>query len=152
MKNITQKVFQIVFTLFFSTSLTYGQTTINEIEDKFFSIYAKNPSKALDYAFSTNKYFEEKKLDIDTVKINLNEIITKLGNYSGYELINEKQVSTCYILKSFIVKYEKKPFRFTFLFYKPKENWKINNFKFDEYIEDEMEEALKIYRSFGFKN
>jgi len=49
-------------------------------------------------------------------------------------------------------KYDKKPYRLTFLFYKPKENWKINNFRFDEFIEDEMEEALKIYRSSGLKN
>jgi len=152
MKNITQKVFQIALAFLISISTTHGQTTINEITDKFFSIYAKDPFKALDYAFSTNNSFEQKKLDIDTLKITLKELISNSGNFQGYEFISEKKVGTCYLLSSFMSKYDKKPYRFTFLFYKPKENWKINNFRFDEFIEDEMEEALKIYRSSGLKN
>jgi len=47
MKNITQKVFQIALTFLISISTTHGQTTINEITDKFFLFMQKTLLKLL---------------------------------------------------------------------------------------------------------
>ena len=49
------------------------------------------------------------------------------------------------ILKSYLVKYDRQPIRFTFQFYKPNKEWRIHSFKYDGNIDDEIEEAAKLY-------
>ena len=89
---------------------------------------------------------KDKKSDIETVKIKLADFISGLGDYFGYEPITEKSAGESYVLKSFLVKYERQPIRFTFLLYKPNDNWQIQNFTYDTNIQGELEEAAKAYR------
>jgi len=89
---------------------------------------------------------KDKKSDIETVKIKLADFISGLGEYYGYEANTEKAAGESYVLKSFLIKYEKQPIRFTFLLYKPNESWQIQSFTYDTNIEDELGEAAKAYR------
>jgi len=68
-----------------------------------------------------------------------------VGKYYGYELIVEKKLGESYILLSYLVKFDRQPIRYTFQFYKPKDKWSIYSFQFDGSIDDEIEEAAKIY-------
>lgn len=141
-----------LLTLFFLISLTAcvqftsGQTSSEKITETFFNTYKESPTKAYENLFFNNKWMKDKKSDIETVKIKFGDLVDGLGNYYGYEAITEKKVGESYILKTFLVKYERQPLRFAFILYKPKDTWQIQNFTYDTGIEDELEEAAKVYR------
>lgn len=125
----------------------FGQTeTTEKITETFFNTYKQSPTKAYSDLFADNKWMKDKKSDIETVKIKMNDFLSGLGEYYGYELITEKNAGESYILKSYLVKYERQPIRFTFLLYRPNKIWQIQNFTYDTNIEGELEEAAKTYR------
>lgn len=87
-----------------------------------------------------------KKSVLETSKIKLNDLIEQLGAYQGYEFITEKRAGQSYILKSFLVKYDRQPIRFTFVLYKPKDVWNLQNFTFEADFDTELTEAAGIDR------
>jgi hypothetical protein len=123
-----------------------GQTTANEITDKFFSIYSKDPLKAVDYAFSTNKWFDKQQDAVVGVKNKINNLTELVGDYYGYELLAEKSAGPNVKIITFIARYDREPLRFIFLMYKAKDSWRVNNFSFDEDLGDELTESAKAYR------
>ncbi len=134
----------LLFTIF-STPI-FGQTTEKEITDKFFSIYQKDPIKAVEYAFSTNKWFDRNQDGVANLKSNLKNLIDLCGDYYGYELLSQKTAGQSITTITFIVKYDREPIRFTFNFYKANDTWRVNNFSYDEDIDNDLEEATKAYR------
>ena len=66
------------------------------------------------------------------------------GDYNGYELITEKGVGSNLKLLSYIVKYDKQPVRFIFIYYKPKDVWKIYTFQFNTNLDDELTSAAGV--------
>src|SRR6476661_2613490 len=127
------------------SNFAYSQST-EQITEAFFKAYKENPTKAYGKLFDNNKWMKDKKSDIETVKIKLADFISGLGEYYGYEAITEKSAGESYLLKSFLIKYERQPVRFTFLLYKPSDSWQIQNFTYDTNISEEIEEAAKAYR------
>ncbi len=87
---------------------------------------------------------KEKNYDVENVKSQLLNFTGLVGDYYGYEKITEKSLGESLKLVSYIIKYDRQPIRFTFLFYKPKDVWKIQNFKFDDNLDAEIEESAKI--------
>lgn len=83
---------------------------------QFFKTYKTDPLQAYDNLFAESKYVSES--DIATVKIKLKAFLKDLGDYLGYEPITEKRAGKSYVLKSFLVKYDRQPVRMTFIIYK----------------------------------
>src|ERR1700730_18206951 len=102
----------IMFSLLSIVSLS--QTTNEDITSIFFREFKENPVNAYLHVFASNKWMSEKKSILETNKIKLKDLLDQLGEYYGYELITEKRAGESYILKSFLVKYERQPVRFTF--------------------------------------
>lgn len=125
---------------------TTAQTTPTEITDKFFSIYSKDPIKAVEYAFATNKWFDKKQDAIVGVKNKIKNLTELVGDYYGYELLTVKTAGPSVKIMTFVVKYDREPLRFIFLMYKAKDTWRVNNFSFDEELGDELTESAKAYR------
>lgn len=50
-----------------------------------------------------------------------------LGKYCGYELIGQNEVTASYVISDYFIKYLNAPRRIQFTFYKPADNWQINN-------------------------
>ncbi len=138
------RLYYFVATVLLS-NFVYGQSN-EKITEAFFKTYKESPTRAYGNLFENNKWMKDKKSDIETVKIKLADFVSGLGEYYGYEAITEKSVGESYILKSFLIKYERQPLRFTFLLYKPSDSWQIQNFAYDTNINDEIEEAAKAYR------
>lgn len=145
MRTKPNRLFVILF--LFSTLSSFAQKETTEtITENFFQTYKKDPTRAYADLFVDNKWMKDKKSDIETVKIRMNDFLSGLGEYYGYELITEKSAGESYVLKSYLIKYERQPIRFTFLLYRPNDKWQIQNFTYDTNIEDELEEAAKAYR------
>lgn len=141
------QILTLVMLLIASNMVLKAQTTTEEITDEFFRKYEKSPMKAVDYAFETNQWMVERNKDgIDNVKTQLTSSLGLVGDYYGYEKITEKSVGDSFKLVSYMVKYDRQPVRFTFVFYKPKDKWQIQNFQYDDNLDDELEEAGKVYR------
>jgi hypothetical protein len=141
------KLLTLVIVACFSTNVAVAQSNTDEIIIEFFKIYEKSPTNAVDYIFGTNKWALERNKDaIENVKTQLNSSLKLVGDYYGKEKITEKSVGESLKLISYMLKFDRQPIRFTFTFYKPKDKWQILNFKFDDNLDDELEESGKVYR------
>ena len=140
MKNIIGVL--LLITLGYTSSLP-AQATEREITEEFFRLYAIDPLKALDYAFSTNKWMERNKDAVESLKNQYYNLLPLIGNYNGYELISEKSMGENLKLASFMAKYDRQPIRWTFILYKPKDTWQVQNLKFDDKLGSDLEESSK---------
>jgi hypothetical protein len=126
---------------------SFGQDNPQIIIDKFFNLYTtKNSSEAIDYIFSTNKWMGDSKDEIEGVKFKLNSTLKLIGDYSGHDLITKKTIGEHLALYTFLVRYDRQPLRFSMLFYKPKSSWQLQNFSYDDNIDEELKEAAKAFR------
>lgn len=140
------KFLTILILAILTTNILKAQSTTEEITMEFFKTYEKLPQKAVDYVFGTNKWMIDRNKDgIENVKSQLTNFLGLVGDYYGYEKITEKSVGQSFKLVSYMIKYDRQPIRFTFVFYKPKDKWQVQNFKFDDSLDDELEESGKVH-------
>jgi len=114
---------------------------IIKITDQFFAIYATNPDSAIVFCFKSNKWIPPDSLT--GIKLMLKSLINQLGIYCSYELITTKKITNSYVLIRFLVKYERQPIRFSFIFYKANKAWQLQHFKYDLDFDTELEDAGK---------
>ncbi|WP_194976425.1 hypothetical protein [Aquiflexum lacus] len=128
-----------------SNSKSLETQTPEIINERFFELYSsKGSSEALEFIFSTNKWIDENQTS--EVKNKLNDLTKQLGQYQGNDLIFKRSIGENYILFSFIVKYDRQPIRYLFIYYKPKDKWQLQNFQYDVNLETELIEAANAYR------
>jgi hypothetical protein len=112
--------------------------------DGFFKRYKASPDSAIDYIFNTNKLFAKNSSQITVLKMKVDSLQLSLGKYTGKELISERSASPSLVIYSYLVKHENQPIRFTFIFYKALNDWALYRFNFDDSMDQEMFEAVKI--------
>lgn len=123
-----------------------NQSTPNQLINNFFDTFPKNSDKAIDDLYATNPWSVTIKDGIERIKNELNSYtVDSMGEYYGYELITRKEASKSFVLFSYIIKYDRQPVRFSFLFYKPDTIWGLYSFKIDGELSMEIEEASKLY-------
>jgi hypothetical protein len=120
------------------------QQNPTDISKKFFELYAAKPLDAIDYLFSDVKKNKQVSDDITAIKKNLKMTIDQDGVNNGYELITEKSVGANLKLQSYMVKYDKQPVRFIFIYYRPKDVWKIYTFQFNTNMDEELTSAAAV--------
>lgn len=125
------------------TSNLYAQPSEKDITNEFFKLYSIDPMKAFDYAFATNIWMERNQDAVDNLKNQYGNLLALIGQYHGYELITEKSIGERLKLLSFMVKYERQPIRLTFILYKPHKTWQVQNLKYDDKLDEELEEAAR---------
>lgn len=124
-----------------------AQNDPQKIIDEFFKLYVeKGANSAVDYIFTTNRWINESKDQIENVKFKLSSSVKQFGDYYGYSLITKKTLGTQLYLYTFLVRYDRQPIRFTMLFYKPNDQWRLQNFSFDDSIDEELKEAARAYK------
>ena len=121
----------------------HAQSGDERITEEFFRQYALDPMKAFDYAFSTNKWMERNQDAVENLKNQYGKLLPLIGTYYGYDLITEKSKGDHLKVASFILRYDRQPIRLTFIFYKPKDRWQVQNLKYDDKLPEELEEASK---------
>ncbi|MFC4634245.1 hypothetical protein ACFO3O_10025 [Dokdonia ponticola] len=133
----------LVFSLTLLTTITYGQNTTDGITAEFFKKYEQDTDAAFDYIFGTNKWMVENKDGIENVKFKIREYKNLMGKYIGFERLTDKPLGESLKVSVYLIKYERQPLRFIFKYYKSKDKWMLYNFKFDESIDDDLEEIMK---------
>lgn len=137
----------LLLTLVLCSFSSFAQSDPQKLIDEFFSRYkSKSPADAVDYIFSTNKWMTEAKDQIENIKFKLNGTIKVVGNYYGQNLITKKTVGEHLALYTFLVRYDRQPLRFNFVFYKANDQWTLYNFSYDDSIDEELKESAKAYR------
>jgi len=136
------KIFSTSFIVFlvFSSSVI-AQSNSDDITKKFFEIFEDEPLQAIDYAFSTNTWMERNVDGVENLKSQFKNLMPLIGDYYGFELITEKHITDRLVLKSFLLRYDRQPMRFTFILYKPKDKWQFQNFNYDDNLDDELKES-----------
>ena len=143
----TKRLLFSLLVILFIYRTSNAQNSPENVATKFFEFYKNEGSdKALDYIFSTNKYSGESQDAINNLKENLRKTVSFDGTFCGYELLSRKSAGQNFVLLTFLVKHDRDPLTFRFVFYKPIDKWQVQNFKFDNKIDDELEEASKGYR------
>jgi len=61
----------------------------------------------------------------------VDNLLRRFGSSSGYELIREETLGTSLIRYQFLVRHQKAPLRWMFVFYKAEKGWVLTDFKFD---------------------
>ncbi|MEZ9233865.1 hypothetical protein AB4259_22705 [Vibrio amylolyticus] len=112
--------------------------------DKFFELYESGkPIDAVDSIYSSNKWTAHKTDDLHTVKTQLQNLTSLVGEYHGKVKIGEYHVAERLYHISYLALYDRQPVRLEFVFYKPKNNWVLNGFSFDDEIDDELQEFAR---------
>jgi len=111
--------------------------------ETFFKKYKASSDSAIDYLFGTNKLFTNQ-AQINVLKLKLDSLGTSIGKYEGKELISQRSAGTSLVIYSYLVKHENQPVRFIFMFYKPKDQWELYRFNYDDAMDTELIEAAKI--------
>jgi hypothetical protein len=92
--------------------------------------------------FKTNPLIDSNSLVKLIAKIDTTRSV--IGAYTGKDLIVQRKASNSLVLYSYLVKHQNQPLRFTFMFYKPKNEWAIYRLYFDDSISSELEQSAKI--------
>jgi len=118
--------------------------SVPAIIEAFFKKYKdQGIAPSIDFLFSTNKLFTDT-AQISVLKQKLTGLEKSVGHYLGKDLIVQKNAGRALYFYSYLVKFENQPIRFTFMFYKPKNEWVLYHFKFDADLDTELEQAGKI--------
>jgi hypothetical protein len=141
MKNLI-----VLFLITFLTHNLYAQASPDEMVEKFFETYKKEgPSSAVNYIYGKNKWINLSSDDVIGLKNQIKSLTEDyVGKYYGHELLVEKKITDRFILKSYLVRYGRQPFRFIFQFYKPNDEWVFQGFSFDINLIEEVKEAAKL--------
>ncbi|WP_435416611.1 hypothetical protein [Polaribacter aestuariivivens] len=141
-----KKITLLLLIIISVTSITElsAQSSEKEITTEFFRVFETEPMKAMDFAFSTNKWMERNIDGVESLKTKFKDILPLIGDYYGYEMITEKSAGNNLKLISYMLKYDRQPVRFTFVLYKPNNKWQVQNLNWDLDIDDELEESAKL--------
>jgi hypothetical protein len=115
------------------------------IEDFFAKIQSGEYKTAVDYLLGKNDNIDLR----DSFTIRLREKFNNLnetsGSYISSRLMRKKLLEDDLGVYSYLVKYDKKFYRFVFVFYNNSKTVKIYRFSFDDTIDIELEEGIKLY-------
>lgn len=135
--------FLLTLILIGAFNLVNAQTP-QEMMDSFFKTYQEDkPVEALSELYSHTPWLERIQDDVEKLKTQFRDLKMLVGEYNGHELLYKKNVKECFVLATYLVKYDRQPIRINFQFYKPKDEWILYSFSYDDSFDDDLEKAIK---------
>ncbi|MDX1684234.1 MAG: hypothetical protein R3275_03300 [Saprospiraceae bacterium] len=122
-----------------------GQGSPESLINQFFTDY-KNvpPDQALHNLYASMPSPERIEKEVNELKRKFSNLKSLVGDYHGHDLIAKKELAGCFSIHSYLVRFELQPVRFIFEFYKPNKSWGLYGFSYDDNIDDELEEVVKV--------
>lgn len=140
-----KKIF-LLFIFIVSYTISYAQNPQEYVESFFLNMERGGANLALDSLFKTNELITKGSIEkIDNIKNQLQNVSEVVGGYYGAESLFYDKIGQSVEIHSYLVRYEAQPLRFTFIFYKCIDKWRIYNFQFDSNLIDKLYEKSKIY-------
>jgi hypothetical protein len=128
-----------------SVKSNIDKSAIPLIDSFFKNIETKDPTNALGALLASNPNIDLK----DSASLNLKNSFVLIneasGPYRGYRLLKKRFMDDDIGIYSYLAKYDKKFYRFVFMFYNNGKSVKLYKFLFDDNIDLELEESLKFY-------
>jgi hypothetical protein len=121
------------------------QESMPTIDRFFLKLQTNDFATALNDLIASNPYILPGDSDVIDVRKRFSGIAEYSGAYRGRSFISKKIVNDDLAAFSYLVKYDKKFYRFIFVFYNNGTNTKIFKFSFDDSAELELEESMKLY-------
>lgn len=121
----------------------------------FFELYrSRGPVTAVDYIFANNPYIFEKQESIQSLKTKISNLEKMLGKERGSFMVQNQDFEGTIRVITYIVKFDRQPLRFSFVFYKPADRWLTYQFNFDDAIDDSILKEAKTlnFREVNSKN
>lgn len=122
-----------------------AQQTPDQIIEQFFDDYQTNePGAVIDSLYTHMPAAEDISEDIARLKSQFTGLKDVVGKYRGYDLITEKSIADKFNVYSYLVRYDRQPVRFVFVFYKPADQWGLFSFSYDYDLLMELEQAVRL--------
>ncbi len=136
------KTIVLILAMFSCVLTSQSQITFDSMLFQFFTHYGEGKTdEAVDYIFSTNIHLEGATQQISSIKEKLQTITSLIGPYYGYEKVIQREAGNSFVSVCCMVRHERQPLFFTFVFYKPDLAWQIQTLRFDDKLEeDELKE------------
>ncbi|MCG2618194.1 hypothetical protein LZZ85_28090 [Terrimonas sp. NA20] len=128
-----------------STKNNIDKTALPLIETFFKGIQAKRPSVALDELLKNNPHISLEDSSTLFLKRSFVSVNEMSGTYKGFRVLKKRFIEEDIGIYSCLAKYEKKFYRFIFMFYNNGDTIRLYKFLFDEDIDEELEGSLKFY-------
>jgi len=152
MRNIfTMKVIVILLVLFsFSCNSQQPASKMDKIAapiiEAFFAKVASGESdNAIATLLSGNPNIDQNDSSVIDLRNKFDIISNAVGEFRGKSLIKKRSLNEEVSVYSYLAKYEKKFYRFWFMFYNNGSKITIYKFRFDDDLDAELEESLKLY-------
>ena len=127
-------------------SSKYLESQTQPIIDSFFENVEKGKyAVAIEELLNKNENIDLQDSVTISLKRKFSGINESSGKFVSKRLLRSKQLDDDLGVYTYLVKYEKKFYRFVFVFYNNGSSVKIYRFSFDDIIDIEVEEALKLY-------
>jgi len=120
--------------MFLCISINAQQNAEKEV-NRFFATYQKQPEKAVRDLYQKNKWSAEVSKDIDYIVEVVNNLPPSMGKYLGKEKLKQEKIGTVLIKYTYMVKYERQPVFFYFIFYKSQKQWIIHSFSLNDKLD-----------------
>ena len=125
---------------------TIEMTSIRVIND-FFEKSKDDNAKAINELLSSNPNIDLQDSTTIELEKGLGKIYKHSGEFIEYRLLRKKILGDDIASFSYLVKFEKIFFRFNFIFYCVKGKTLIYKFSYDDVLDEEIEQSLKLYRN-----
>ncbi len=121
-----------------------AQRTPDELIKAFFNTYSTGKvEKAVEEIYKTNPWMSRNSDAVDNLKRQLRSAVELMGEYRGYGILGSKDVAADLVLYDYLVKYDRQPLRFRFMFYRADKEWMLYSISYDDSIDEELKELVK---------
>jgi hypothetical protein len=128
-----------------ASPFAFSQNDPASMLERFFVIYeSQPPDAAIDYVFDSNPYLKQNQESLVNIKDQLNGLLEVVGPYQSSEKIQFITLGKSFQLHRYLVKYDRQPILFSFILYKPKDQWRFQNFMFDSQADEILNEASAL--------
>ncbi len=143
-QNMKNLLFSLL--LFITALPVFAQTTPDDMVATFFNEYKKDKGIAVKNLYGTSPWMSRATDAISNMVGEVEKLTPDyVGKFYGYSLICHKQLADCFVLQSYLLRYDRQPIRFIFQFYKPDKEWMLYSLSFDVNLDDEVEESAKMF-------